>query len=211
MIRALRKTWGRATQFLRAALTWRAPDRQYALVAWALCAGLVWLGAVFVRDPTDVTHALAGLYLVALLTAVCAIDARFGIIPDSLGLALAVGALAYLAPLGLAGVGQRVLEAVLMLAAGTLFQRAYRWLRGYDGLGFGDVKFLAVAVLWIGLQAMPYLLLAAVLSAFASIAILKLEGHELHGRHAIAFGPHLAVALWLLWMTAPFDVNILGG
>jgi leader peptidase (prepilin peptidase)/N-methyltransferase len=207
MILALRKTTGRTSRFLWRALGWRTPDRAHALVAWALVAGAVWLAAGLPADPVWPEAALAGLYLVTVLAAVCAIDARYGIIPDSLVAALAGGGLLQTYFAGQAGLLERGLEAVVVLAGATLFRASYRWTRGFDGLGFGDVKFVTAATLWIGIQGVPVLLLTAVLSALVSLLIMRGEGHDLDGQQAISFGPHLAVGLWLAWLAGPLTFS----
>jgi leader peptidase (prepilin peptidase)/N-methyltransferase len=207
MIRALRKTSDRTGRFLGQALAWRSPDRQYGIVAWALVAGAVWLAASLAGDPEWVGPALAGLCLMGLLAAVCAIDARYGIIPDSLVMVLAVAGALQTCLIGSAGLLQRVIEAAVAFGAAYLFRAAYRWVRGFDGLGFGDVKFVAAGVLWIGIDGLPWLLLVAVLSALASLVILRAEGHELDGKQAISFGPHLAIGLWLTWVAGPLQFS----
>ena len=106
---------------------------------------------------------------------------------------------------GQAGLLERGFEAVAVLAAAALFRASYRWIRGFDGLGFGDVKFAAAATLWIGIQGVPVQLLTAVLSAVISLLIMRAEGHDLDGRQAISFGPHLAVGLWLTWVAGPLQ------
>ena len=208
MIMALRKTSGRTGRFLGRALAWRTPDRQYAVVGWGLVAGAIWIAIGLPRDPGWPEVAVAGFYLVTVLAAICAIDARFGIIPDSLVAALAVGGLLQTCFDGQAGLLERGFEAAAVFAAAALFRASYRWIRGFDGLGFGDVKFVAAAALWTGIAGVPILLLVAVLSAIISLVIIRLEGHELDGQQAIAFGPHLAVALWLTWAAGPLQFGI---
>jgi leader peptidase (prepilin peptidase) / N-methyltransferase len=205
MIRVLRKTSERTGRFLADALAWRAPDRQHAGVAWSLIAGAVWLVVSLAGAAAWAELALAGLYLMAVLAAVCAIDARYGIIPNSLVAALAMGGLLQTYLTGDAELMQRCFEAIVVFAVAALFRSAYRWLRGQHGLGFGDVKFVAAAVLWVGIEGFPALLLIAVLSALASLAILKAEGYDLDGKQAISFGPHLAVGLWLTWIGGPLQ------
>jgi leader peptidase (prepilin peptidase)/N-methyltransferase len=197
MMRALGKTAGRTRSFLGGALGWRLPQRQYALIAWGLMAGWIWLLAGLDGDPAWPQTALAALYLFGVLAAVCAIDARFGIIPDSLVIALALGGLVQMVWIGEL---QRLIEAGLLFAAAWLFREGYYRLRGYHGLGFGDVKFATAAVLWIGIEAAPRMLIIAVISAIASLAILRAGGHSLHRQQAISFGPHLALGLWLSWI-----------
>ena len=172
-------------------------------MAWGLIAGALWFAIGLAGDPGWALPAIAGCYLVVLLAAVCAIDGRYGIIPDSMVLALAAGGA--LSP----GCGarrsfwSRGFEAALVFAAASMFRAVYRWLRGYDGLGFGDVKFVAAGTLWIGAEGIPGLLLIAVVSALVSLLILRAQGHELHGKQAISFGPHLAIGLWWVWVLGP--------
>jgi len=199
-MRTLRKTYDRTSRFFRDALAWQPPERQYLAVAWGLIAGAVWLAISLAGDPGWALPAFAGCYLLVLLASVCAIDGRYGIIPDSIVLALALGGAlqAYLsAP---EDFWWRGLEAALVFAAASLFRAGYRWLRGHDGLGFGDVKFVAAGTLWIGAEGIPGLLLIAVVSALVSLLILRSEGHDLDGKQAISFGPHLAIGLWWIWV-----------
>jgi leader peptidase (prepilin peptidase) / N-methyltransferase len=174
--------------------------RPNAGVAWGLLAGAVWFAIGLAGDPGWAWQAIAGGYLVILLAAVCAIDGRYGIIPDSLVLALAAGGALQLLLWGPVDFWWRGFEAALIFAAAWLFRAGYRWLRGYDGLGFGDVKFVAAGTLWVGAEGIPGLLLIAVLSALVSLLILRTQGHDLHGKQAISFGPHLAVGLWWIWV-----------
>jgi leader peptidase (prepilin peptidase) / N-methyltransferase len=203
MMQVLRKTTGRTSQFLGNALAGRAPDRQHVLVAWGLVGGAALLMASLAGAPAWPALTLAGVYLVAVLAAVCAIDARYGIIPDSLVVALAVGGVLQTSIPGHGELLQRGFEALVLFLAACLFRAAYRGVRGHDGLGFGDVKFATAGVLWIGIEGVPVMLLLAVFSAMASLLVLKAEGHELSAKQAISFGPHLAVGLWLAWIVGP--------
>ena len=205
MIRALGKTAGRTRLFLAAALGLRAPQRQYAPIAWGFIAGWLWLltGLRHGDAASAVIMLLAALFLCGVLTAVCAIDSRYGIIPDNLVVALGIGGLAEIVMAGLADPVQRAIEAVAVFVAAWLFRTAYHRVRGFHGLGFGDVKFAGAAVLWIGIAAAPWLLIGAVLSALIELLILRGDGHRLDRTQAISFGPHLAISLWLIWI---FDV-----
>jgi leader peptidase (prepilin peptidase)/N-methyltransferase len=205
---ALRKTRARTARFMRDAMTWQPPSRQYALVAWCLLAGAFYLAVSLVGDPIWVGSALVALYLISVLAPVCAIDARYGIIPNSLVVALAVGGLLQSYLSDQAELTARAFDAVLVFAAGTVFRATYRYLRGHDGLGFGDVKFATAAALWVGIAGVPELLLIGVVSASVSLLILKAQGHALSGKQAISFGPHLAIGLWLTWILGPLQFNI---
>lgn len=204
MIQALQKTADRTGQFMGNALTCRSPDREYAPVAWALVAGVIWLSVVrLAMDPDWIVTTAASFYLLSVLAAVSAIDARYGIIPDSLVLGLAAGGATQTYLVSPGQLLERSGEAVAAFVAVSAFRSAYRLIRGHDGLGFGDVKFVAAGVLWIGIARVPGLILVGVLSALANLALLKIERRELCGQEPISFGPHLAVALWVIWVTGP--------
>ena len=215
------KTFDRTRRFVVDGLTWRGAARPYALVVWGLLAGLAWLVLDLSRlsSVTDGVLVLK-LCLLAILTVVAAIDARFGIIPDSLsGALLVTGALNVLlassegsgtstaASTELTGlitefdaICLRAMEALVAVFCAILLRFCYRFVRSRDGFGLGDVKFVGAAALWIGLPMLPLMLIVAVLSAFGTIVLLRTQGGELEGRDAIPFGPHLALGLWLTFL-----------
>jgi len=214
------KTFDRTRRFVVDGLTWRGAARPYALVVWGLLAGLVWI----VLDLSRVSWVSDGvlllkLCLIAILTVVAAIDARFGIIPDSLSAALVVtGALNVLAgsPAGgtltatsseltglmpeLDAICSRAMEALIAVLCAMLLRAGYRFLRSRDGFGLGDVKFVGAAALWVGLPMLPLMLGVAVVSAFGTIVLMRQPGSDLKGGDAIPFGPHLALGLWLTFL-----------
>ena len=104
------------------------------------------------------------------------IDFRRGIIPDALNLAIAcVGLIrAVVADGPFAGI-EAVAEA---LAVGTifwLFRRLYFVLRRIQGLGLGDVKFLAAATACVGIAAIPM--------ALECTHAAHIAGHQRTDRH----------------------------
>lgn len=218
--RALYKTFGRTYRFVVEGLLWRGEARCYALVVWALLAGLMWVALNLSIDSSAVWMLLPWqLFLVATLAAVAAIDARFAIIPDPLigtlllggglhvvvesargaaGLADASGALTR--ELGV--IGWRGGEALIAFGGAALFRSGYRVVRGREGFGFGDVKFIGAAALWVGVAMLPLMLIVAVMSALGTVALLRKQVGPLGGGDAIPFGPHLAVGLWLIVLLA---------
>jgi leader peptidase (prepilin peptidase)/N-methyltransferase len=200
MIGAIGKTASRTRIFLAGARGWRAPQRQYAPIAWCFIAGWIWLLAGLRGDAAWPGILLAALYLSGVLAAVCAIDARYGIIPDSLVIGLAMGGLIEIVVTGPPDRLQRLIEAGLFFVAAWLFREGYHRMRGFHGLGFGDVKFASASMLWIGIAATPRLLIMAVFSALMSLLILRADGHRMNGQQAISFGPHLAIGVWLSWI-----------
>jgi leader peptidase (prepilin peptidase)/N-methyltransferase len=78
-----------------------------------------------------------------------------------------------------------------------LLRRLYFEWRKIQGLGLGDVKFLAAAGIWIGVAGLPILLLIAALTALAAAAIMQLTGRAMTRRTSLPFGPFLTIGLLL--------------
>jgi prepilin signal peptidase PulO-like enzyme (type II secretory pathway) len=123
-------------------------------------------------------------------------DIRFGIIPNWLNALIAVLGLARgLAIDGSSGVLTGAVAGVAIGAGLLLLRQGYFVWRGVQGLGLGDVKFLAAAGVWTGLADFPLLLLIATLAALVLAGILHLTGRAVTARTAIPFGPSLALGL----------------
>lgn len=76
----------------------------------------------------------------------------------------------------------------------------FRRIRGYSGLGMGDVKFVGAAACWIGWQGIPFMVLLASLSALIVISIqFAVEGY-FDQKHRVPFGPFLAFGTGLTWL-----------
>jgi leader peptidase (prepilin peptidase) / N-methyltransferase len=135
--------------------------------------------------------------LLCLLSAGLAwIDIRHGIIPDWLNLTIAGLGLSNAVILGgpFAGL-EAACEGAAIGAIFWLLRRLYFTFRKIQGLGLGDVKFLAAAGIWIGVAGLPMLLLVAALIALACAGVMQLAGRPLHAQSSISFGPYLALGL----------------
>jgi leader peptidase (prepilin peptidase)/N-methyltransferase len=80
------------------------------------------------------------------------------------------------------------------------FAFAYRRLRGHDGLGQGDAKLLAASGAWLGLAALPNVVLVAAIAGLGMAAVSWLSGKAVTARTMLPFGPCLALATWLIWL-----------
>ena len=81
-----------------------------------------------------------------------------------------------------------------------LLNAAYRALRHRDGLGQGDAKLLAAAGAWLGLAALPDVVLGAGMIGIG-MAVLSMRAGGLQGDRRIAFGPALALSFFV-WRLA---------
>jgi leader peptidase (prepilin peptidase)/N-methyltransferase len=164
---------------------WPVPDG--ATVAWLWSGGVLGWGAL----------------------ALALIDWRCLRLPDVLTLPLlllGLGACFVLAPDALGGHAAAV---VVGYGAFRGLAWTYRRLRGRDGLGAGDAKLLAAGGAWLGLGALPILVLCA---ALATLGLAVLQGRgRIDPAMPIPFGPGLAVAVWGLWLwSAPLPLAISG-
>ena len=169
-----------------------AAEVSFRYPAIELLCGLLWLGLFLQHGPSLVFLTLA-LFATALLILLVA-DLETGLIPDQLHFVLFPLGLLYHWLLG--GDWTDVLAATLTAGfIGLALHYGYFWLRGRHGLGFGDVKFLPSAGLWLGSLNLlvVYLFYAGLLGVVFGLfwrVVIKEE--------RFPFGPALVVALFAL-------------
>lgn len=142
-----------------------------------------------------------------LTLALCQQDLRNGLLPDRFTCPLLwCGLLFYLclAP-------QRLGDAVWGAIAGYLSFAGIYWLyrgfRGREGLGYGDIKYLAALGAWHGWQILPRLVLIASFLAGITWGILAFYTRLCRHRrwilnNPLPFGPFMAAAgFWCGWQT----------
>ena len=162
-----------------------------ALWAWVVAAG--WSVPLI---------ATAGWILLTLAV----IDHRDGILPNGLVASLFVVGLAAM-PWSAPGTPlDHALGAVAGFAVMAAIAVIYKRLRGIDGLGWGDVKFMAAAGLWVGWQGVWSVLLIASASALLVVLASALRGARLTGKTPLAFGPYLCLATWLVVLYGPIGL-----
>ena len=172
-------------------LEWFYPLIELAALAVALIS-------LFVDNGADVwLDCLLGWWLLTLAW----IDVRCWLLPDSLTLPLIIAGLAAAAAFDPEGLTDRAFGAAAGYLGLRIVALIYRALRGRDGLGGGDAKLLAAAGAWVGLRALPQVVLLAALAGLLAAACLRLSGIRLDAQSAIPFGPFLALAIWLVWLT----------
>ncbi len=123
-------------------------------------------------------------------------DLRSGILPDWLNALIAASGFVRTATL--AGFSLALWDGAAALAVGLallLLRRLYAMIRGRQGLGLGDVKFLMAATLWAGLSGLPVLLLIATTTALAAVLILHLMRRAMTAQTMLPFGPFLVIGL----------------
>jgi leader peptidase (prepilin peptidase)/N-methyltransferase len=148
---------------------------------------------------------LMGALLAALMLAVAASDFRRYIIPNELTAAAAALALVRAGTIGPdAGWEAALWAAGRALAVALPFlglMAGYRWWRGRDGLGLGDIKLAGVAGAWLGLATVFAVVELATLSALGAYFLTgAIRKHPLKATAFLPFGLFLAPAIWLGWL-----------
>jgi leader peptidase (prepilin peptidase)/N-methyltransferase len=165
-----------------------------------IAALIVALIALAVDDmPSATLDCLFGWWLLTLAW----IDVRRWLLPDLLTLPLIVAGLGVAAALDPDTVLDRALGAALGYIVLRAIAAVYRALRQHEGLGGGDAKLLGAAGAWVGVTALPQVILLAALAGLLAAAALRLGGVRLHARSALPFGPFLALATWTIWLGGP--------
>lgn len=170
------------------------------VLSFALLVGVF---ASLVTAPA--AEGLYGAFLAALMLAIAANDARHYLIPNELtGAAFALALLraaAFVPDVGADALLWPVARAVAVALPLLLLMLAYRYWRGRDGLGLGDVKLAAVCGAWLDLVTVAAVIeLAALLAIGAYVANAAVQRKQLRGTAFLPFGLFLAPSIWIGWL-----------
>lgn len=178
------------------------PNRQNLVLVAAPAVLIAASSFAVFAPPIAVVSCLLGWSMLAIAVN----DARDFIIPDTLSLpAIPVGLLVSRVIGSGASPGSDALlahVAAAALGAGALYgvREAYRWWRGREGLGLGDVKLAAAAGAWTGIQGLGHVLLLACALAFAFVLLVNARDmRTVRGSTAIPLGVFLAPSIWIVW------------
>jgi leader peptidase (prepilin peptidase)/N-methyltransferase len=187
---------GGKCRYCGAAIARAHPAIELAALAVAAIAACVVPGGPYPGSAPLWIGCALGWWLLALGW----IDAASFRLPDALTLPLILAGLAEAFWLEPSAVFDRAEAAAI--AATSLYALAffYRRFRGRDGIGLGDAKLLAAGGAWLGLAALPWVMIAGAALALGYALMMRLRGMKLDGATKIPFGPFLAVAIWIAWL-----------
>lgn len=148
------------------------------------------------------------------LLALSWIDLRCMRLPDSLTLPLLLAGLAnglwtdYATSSGHYWLGDTLTDHIEGCLLGWLLFTSISWLyktfKGRPGLGAGDAKLLAAGGAWLGVGALPHIILYAALLGIAYMTLCRLLQRDSKAwQKAIPFGPPLALAIWFIRLLSP--------
>jgi leader peptidase (prepilin peptidase) / N-methyltransferase len=169
-----------------------------------LLAGAASIATSLIVQPNVLGVVGGGLAI--LMVAIAVIDARRFIIPNELtAAALALGFLnaAMQGSDPVPGLlASAALRGAVMAIALLSLRILYRRIRGYDGIGLGDVKLAGVAGVWLDWWVLPVAIEIAALAAIAVYAVRFLYGRRpsVGLKAKLPFGLFLAPAIWVGWL-----------
>jgi leader peptidase (prepilin peptidase) / N-methyltransferase len=155
------------------------------------------------QEGFEVEGVLLSSVLALTLATLSAIDLHAYRLPDALTLPLTAFGLAATPLVMEASLWWQAASALLGFAVLAAVAFAYAKLRGRPGLGLGDAKLLAAAGAWLGMQALPSVLLLACGSALLGLLIRGWRTGSLSATSRVPFGPFLAFGIWLVWLYGP--------
>lgn len=161
----------------------------YRYPATEIATSLAFMALYYMYGPGKEFFFLAGLAVCVMILIVS--DFETYIIPDEVQIAMLIMGIWYKA--GRGEVAEAMEGFALYLLIALLLRYGFYFAMKREGLGMGDVKFLAVAGLWMGMAPLPvFLFLAGILGIATAIAWKILHRHD-----EFPFGPALAASLML--------------
>lgn len=143
------------------------------------------------HDATLLSVAAAGVF-VLMLAALSWIDIKQGLLPDALTLSLMWSGLLINSQVVFTSTADSIYGAAVGYGLLWTANQIYRWRAGQDGMGYGDFKLMAALGAWLGVEAVPWVLIGACsLGALAAVGYRWVRGAAV--QRVLPFGPFLSV------------------
>ena len=147
-------------------------------------------------DLCTLLFALLYLYFSILL---CWHDIRSGLLPDRFTCPLLWAGIIYHLHHSPSQITDTLWGAIAGYGSMSLFYWGYRVLRQREGLGYGDVKYLAALGAWHGWQQLPLLMITASVMACVFVAAKALWYQTITDmKNPLPFGPFMGAAGFIL-------------
>ncbi|MGI9271718.1 MAG: prepilin peptidase [Woeseiaceae bacterium] len=148
-------------------------------------------------------EAVMAIGLTCALVAISMIDFDHQLIPDSIVLPLVwvgLGMSLFHPMTGAEALFVAPTDSIVGAMVGYLslwsVYQVFKLVTGKEGMGYGDFKLLAALGAWLGLQAVPIIILmSAIVGAVVGIGLIVIRGRD--RQLPIPFGPYLAAAGWI--------------
>ena len=145
----------------------------------------------------------SAMILGLLLVWVSVIDVERFEIPDTASVLLALTGAIFAYQAGRITFFDHVAAGLLWAGLFWLVAYSYARWRGWQGLGFGDVKLMFGIGLWLGTASTPAVVFGASIAGIVTILMMSVCGRapiKEMGKTGIAFGPFLCLSAWVIWL-----------
>ena len=183
-------------------LTAMAFRRPGVAAAAGISAGFAIITSVVLVPGAD---GILGAALALLMVVTAAIDSRYYIVPDELTLSALVLGLAEASIQRTEQIAEALMTALFRgIAAAMAFfvlRAAYRYLRGREGMGLGDVKLAGVAGVWLDWATLPFAVqIAALTGLMLYAARYPFMRYRMDGGCRLPFALFFAPSIWASWL-----------
>jgi len=177
----------------------------YPLLELSCAALSIWVIAHFGLNA----QGLMGLIITYGLIALSLIDWKTQLLPDEITLPfLWLGLLLSLFYVFVTP-EQAILGAIMGYGILWIITNLYKLIRKKDGMGYGDLKLLAMIGAWVGpVSVMNILILGSFLGLIVAVILLIMK--KTTTKKPLAFGPYLAISGWLTLLYGPFLLRWIG-
>lgn len=175
----------------------RYPAMEFACAAIGLLAALI---------QPSIAAALLTALLGWQLLLIATVDGEHFWLPDHLTFPLLGTGLFAAVALDRLTLVESMTGAAVGFGGLWLVGRAYRRIRGRDGLGGGDPFLLAAGGAWTGWIGLPSILIWAALGGLSVVAAGLVTGRRISGSDRLPFGVFMALGVWLTWLLGPLGL-----
>jgi len=160
----------------------------------AFIAGYLVISPAFAPVPFTFT-----LFLAGNLIWICTVDLEGHRIPNITVILIALAGVVLVLVTNPEALSQRLVDTAIVLIVMYTISAVAKYISKNQAIGFGDVKLLSAATVWLGMQG----IYAATISAFAAGLLFVLVG-VLAGKRKfnqpIALGPFISLGIWGAWL-----------
>ena len=152
-------------------------------------------------SPTLILYASICMLTVGL-SSLAWIDWKTGYLPDSIQLALGIGALTIISlgsPIGIEW-NDAFIAATINGFTFWLLRFVTSKIKEREAMGLGDVKLVFIGGLWVGPWALPYIMLLAGTSTLITLGILAVIRKKPTWHGEIPLGPGLSIGIYLSYI-----------
>lgn len=166
-----------------------------------LCgAATAYAFALSPRDGVQLSHAVI---LGSLLSALGLIDVSTLRLPNPLTFGLGLAGLAVASVMPGPELAGRMAAILIGWGGMSLVSLAYLRFRDQEGLGMGDAKLVGAGGAWVGIDGLASVVLIGSCAALVAILVSSVCGRPHRAGARLAFGPYLALGIWLVWLLGP--------